>query len=362
MQVLHILFDESTDFERAVTLCTAGPGSGQFKPVAACLEGSALARQLAAAGVPMLLLPGVKSWHPGVWRRLNQARRTYNFSIVHTHDVLAAGLGLKCRQTWKGARWAHTWWTAPLFKRAKDADKFRAVDRLVVLNREAAKHLAAAGMELSRLRVIPGGIDPLVYQPRPAVAATSVKFAALGPLITDSGQDILVEALALFKAANPNLVWELRQAGEGPLFDDILRQAGVVDIVGSMALLGVQRPCNVLPQCDILVAPDVQGENGCEAVKQAWAAGLPVICSDLPVHAEMVRNGYSGRIVPRQDAAALADALSELWADLKLRNRLAQGGKESLKGYTLERMVEMYAGLYEELVTGARIEQADKQA
>ena len=150
--------------------------------------------------------------------------------------------------------------------------------------------------------------------------------------------------------------------GEGPLFDGILRRAGAAGIAERMALLGPQRACDILPQCDILVAPDLREEHGCEAVKQAWAAGLPVVCSDLPVHAEMVQDGVNGLIVPRNDAKALADRLGELKDDPGLRSRIAQGGRESLENYTLGRMVETYARLYAGLASGAGTGQSDQEA
>ncbi len=362
MRVLHIFLDESMNLEHAIALCAAGADFGGFKPVAACLAGSASALRLEEAGVAVVPLPGRKTWYPGVWRRLAQARRTYNFSLVHTHDATAARLGAKCRAAWTEVRWAHTWWAPPLLKAPKELVKFKAADILAVLSRESARHLEAAGAEPSRLRVVPGGIGPSACPARVESDEARLKFAALGPLVPDSGQEILLEALALFKAANPDVVWELRLVGEGPLFDDFLRRIKVAGIAEHMAFLGPQRACDILPQCDILIAPDVRGEHGCEAVKQAWAAGLPVVCSDLPVHGEMVQNNVNGLIVPRHDAEALADRLRELKIDPALRQRLTQGGRESFKDYTFERMVETYACLYEELAADSGTGQNGQEA
>ena len=234
--------------------------------------------------------------------------------------------------------------------------------------------LEAAGFATERLQVIPLGIDPVQCRQRPARGQASdqanglagsadrLKIAALGPLTVDSGHAALLEALVLFSAAHPNLAWELRLAGEGPLFEDMLRQAGAAGIGERMAFLGPQRPCDVLPQCDILIAADLRGENGCEAIKQAWAAGLPVLCSDLPVHGELVRHGENGMLAPREDATALAGHLSELWANVGLRDKLAQGGRESLENYTLERMAGAYARLYEGLVSAPGAEQNNEEA
>ena len=359
MRVLHIFLDERLETARRglVDLCLAGiksgVRSGAFMPVVACLENSPLATLLEETGVTVLPLSGAGTWRPGAWGRLNKARRIHDFSVVHTHDNLSARLGAKCRQAWPGLRWIHTCWTPPAPDRVKDLEKLRPADMLVALNQEGLRRLEAAGFSVDVLRSIPMGIDSAGCPPRRDDDPGRLKMAALGPLIADSGHAVLLEALALFKTAHPELAWELRLAGEGPLFEQILSQAGTSGIGEHMAFLGPQRPCDVLPHCDMLIAPDLRGENGCEAVKWAWAAGLPVICSDLPVHMEMVSDGENGRLVPRENAAALAEALAALRDDPDAQNKLAQGGRVSLEDYTVKRMVESYARVYKDLVEAA---------
>lgn len=355
MRVLHIFLDQSLETARRglVDLCLTGAKTGAFAPVAACLESSPLVNPLEEAGVTVLPLSGTGAWRPGVWGRLNKARRIHDFSIVHTHDHLAARLGAKCRRAWPGPRWIHTCWTPPAPGRVKDLEKLRPADMLITLNQEGLRRLEAAGFAADALRAIPMGIDPDICPPHEENNPERLKIAALGPLIADSGQAVLLEALALFKAAHPGLTWELRLAGEGPLFEQILRQAGATGIGEHMAFLGAQHPCAVLPYCDMLIAPDLHGENGCEAVKWAWAAGLPVICSDLPVHAEMISDGENGRLTPREDAASLADALAALRDNPDLRHKLAQNGRSSLEDYTVKRMVESYARVYKDLTSAA---------
>ena len=364
MRVLHIFLDQSLETARRglVDLCLAGAKSGAFAPVVACLESSPLVTLLEEASVTVLPLSGTGAWRPGVWGRLNKARRIHDFSIVHTHDSLAARLGAKCRQAWPGLRWIHTCWTPPAPDRVKDLEKLRPADMLVALSQDGLRRLEAAGFAADVLRSIPMGIDPGTCPPREKNNPERLTIAALGPLVADSGQAVLLEALALFKAAHPGLAWELRLAGEGPLFEQILRQAGAAGIGEHMAFLGPQRPCDVLPHCDMLIVPDLRGENGCEAVKWAWAAGLPVICSDLPVHAEMVSDGENGRIVPREDAAALAQALAALRGDSDLQRKLAQSGRVSLEDYTLKSMVESNARVYKDLADAAGTGQDGREA
>ena len=146
MRILHIFLDNSLDVARRglVDLCLTGAKSGALVPVVACLEDSPLADLLKNAGVTVLPLSGTGTWRPGVWGRLNKARRIHDFSIAHTHDNLAARLGAKCRQAWPGLRWIHTCWTPPAPDNAKSLEKLRTADMLVTLNQEGAKRLALA--------------------------------------------------------------------------------------------------------------------------------------------------------------------------------------------------------------------------
>ena len=61
-----------------------------------------------------------------------------------------------------------------------------------------------------------------------------------------------------------------------------------------------------------LVAPS-RSEGFGLPVLEAFAAGVPVICSDAPALVEL--SGGAALVVPREDPAALAEALGSLLAD-----------------------------------------------
>jgi glycosyltransferase involved in cell wall biosynthesis len=65
----------------------------------------------------------------------------------------------------------------------------------------------------------------------------------------------------------------------------------------------------VLARLSALVAPSEWDENAPLAVLQARAAGLPVIATEVPGIAEIVRVPAQGRLVPVGDVAALTRAL-----------------------------------------------------
>jgi glycosyltransferase involved in cell wall biosynthesis len=83
---------------------------------------------------------------------------------------------------------------------------------------------------------------------------------------------------------------------------------------------------------------------GCpNASLEALAAGLPIVATDVGGAAEQIVDGVTGRLVPRRDPAALADALIQLAHDAALRERFAQSGYEhAQRHFSLDRMVADY--------------------
>jgi glycosyltransferase involved in cell wall biosynthesis len=83
---------------------------------------------------------------------------------------------------------------------------------------------------------------------------------------------------------------------------------------------------------------------GCpNASLEAMAAGLPIVATDFGGAAEQVVDRESGRIVPRGDAPALADALVELARDSELRIRYGHAARQRAAAhFDIARMVRDY--------------------
>ena len=73
------------------------------------------------------------------------------------------------------------------------------------------------------------------------------------------------------------------------------------------------------------------------------------VATDVPGSRDVVEDGISGVLVPPGDAAALADALSELAASEKRRRQIGRSGRDRiLAKYRLEREVRDHVMLYNE--------------
>ncbi len=89
---------------------------------------------------------------------------------------------------------------------------------------------------------------------------------------------------------------------------------------------------------DLCVLPELPGDSPLVVIEAA-AAGVPAVVCDFTGGHETVQDHETGRVVPRRDATALAQALDELIGDECLRGRLGRAARErALQNYDRPRL------------------------
>jgi glycosyltransferase involved in cell wall biosynthesis len=84
------------------------------------------------------------------------------------------------------------------------------------------------------------------------------------------------------------------------------------EFLGMKDRKGVQ---HLLAGARALIVPSIWYENQPFVILEAFAAGKPVIASDLGGMTELVKHGERGLLTPPRDAEALAGAMKRLWDD-----------------------------------------------
>ena len=82
-----------------------------------------------------------------------------------------------------------------------------------------------------------------------------------------------------------------------------------------------------LERADVLAAPSLGGESFGMVLTEGFAAGTPVVASDIAGYRDVVRDGVDGLLVPRGDATALAETLRDLALDPRAHRRARRGGR-----------------------------------
>ena len=202
-------------------------------------------------------------------------------------------------------------------------------ERVIAASRFIAELIVARhGTDPARIRVIPRGVDPAVFDPD---AVSGDRIARLerawrlpegatvvllpGRLTRWKGQAVLIEALA--RLARPDVCCVLVGSDQGRrrYAARLIRQADALGVADRLRLAG---ECDDMPAAlmlaDVVVHASTEPEAFGRVVIEAQAMGRPVIASDLGGPVETVEHGVTGWRVPPGDAGALAAAIEQVLA------------------------------------------------
>src|SRR5579863_2478877 len=198
-----------------------------------------------------------------------------------------------------------------------------------------------------RYRVIPNGVEvPALIASRAAAAPSAkrpLRIAFVGQAVERKGLPV---ALAAFAALREQVPARLDLVGVEQAQLDAL--AGSAHGIVAHGRVGDERKLEVLVAADLLVAPSLGGESFGMVLTEAFAAGTPVVASDIPGYGEVVTDGLDGVLVPRGDAQALAGTLLELARDPERREAMSRAASVSATRYAWPRVAEQVLEAYED--------------
>jgi phosphatidylinositol alpha-mannosyltransferase len=195
-------------------------------------------------------------------------------------------------------------------------------------------------------RVVPNGVAlPEGGAPPPHRRAPGepLRIAFVGQAVDRKGLPVLLRA---FEALRGQVPAELTIVGAtqdeiAPLLVDGagVTALGRVDDEGRQA---------ALREADLLCAPSLGGESFGMVLTEAFAAGRPVVASDIAGYRDVVTHGEDGLLVPRGDATRLAETLRDLALDPDRTANLGAEAARSAERYAWPRVAEQVVGAYED--------------
>lgn len=217
--------------------------------------------------------------------------------------------------------------------------------------------------EFAREKFIDGGLSPhkiitkpnfLVTDPRPA-SQVGEGAVFVGRLTQDKGCRTLVHA---WREVDPSI--HLQIVGDGPL------RAEMENYVREHRLENVKF-CGLLPRAEVLqrmkrsavlIFPSEWFELFPMTLVEAFACGLPVIASDSPGIASIVRDGVVGRLFRTGDAQSLAQVVHRTVRDRVSLSRMAFDARAEFEAkYTASRNYPLLLDIYAQAMGTHRVEE-----
>lgn len=219
----------------------------------------------------------------------------------------------------------------------------RKVTRFIALTNFSRSRFVLAGFPEAKIAVKPNSPGPLFTPPPPQRQRSGALF--VGRLSHEKG---IAALLGVWRKDWP----PLRVIGEGP-DEPVLRRA-VAE--GRAVALGALEPEAILDEMHRAAAcilPSRCYENFPMVLAEAFAAGLPVLGSDLGAVGELIEDGKTGALFDPFDPAGMAQAIGAALADparLAAFGRAARARFEA--DFTPERTIAQQVSLYEEAIAG----------
>lgn len=212
---------------------------------------------------------------------------------------------------------------------ARIRERMEGVDRLLAYTRLTEDLLGKNGIGPGRRTVVsPYGIDAARLREAGDTRRTSdtLRVGFVGTLAPHKGPDLLVRA---FLALPRDLDAALRVHGGGEGYEDYaegLRRLAAGDArIGFGGAFAKEDLGRVLAGMDVLVVPSRWYENAPGVIFEAFAAGLPVVATDLGGMSEFVRHGENGLLFALNDATELTARLRRLAEEPGLLQELRDG-------------------------------------
>ena len=232
---------------------------------------------------------------------------------------------------------------------ARIRENMELVDRFVAYTRLTRDLLSANGIGAGRWMVSPYGIDASNIEEAAGMRQRSrtLRLGYVGTLAPHKGCDVLLKA---FRSLPPGVDATLSIHGDPkgyePYLDELRALAADDPRITFQGPFARDEVGRVLSGIDALVVPSRWYENAPGVVFEAFAAGAPVVATDLGGLSEFVRHGENGLLFELEDADDLARQLERLAAEPGLLARLSEGTGpvKTVREYAGE-LEELYASL-----------------
>ncbi|HYE37942.1 TIGR03088 family PEP-CTERM/XrtA system glycosyltransferase [Methylocaldum sp.] len=345
----------------------------RYRHAVICLRDSTDFRSRLKKEVPVYELHRREGQDFAVHARLYKLLRQLKPAIVHTRNLAA----LECQMAaWlagipRRAHGEHGW---DVFDPEGSNRKYQwlrrffrlLVHRYIPLSRHLELYLRKKiDVPEDRITRICNGVDTAVFHPAPdgkrriegcpfLDREEKIIIGTVGRMHGVKDQITLANAFLHLIDRRPDFRERVRLVlvGDGPLRAEVrhlLEEAGM----GHLVWMPGERSdiADILRGLDIFVLPS-QAEGISNTILEAMATGLPLVATDVGGNPELVVDGVTGILVPKENPEAMATALATYLDDREMVLAHGRAGlKRAKESFSLDGMVDRYLDVYDELLS-----------
>lgn len=187
---------------------------------------------------------------------------------------------------------------------------------LIGVSQSLCDRMIELGADPYKVTALRNGVDTHRFHPvdrqaaRAALGLTRPTLISVGHLIPRKRNHLTIAAMPLL----PD--WDLLIVGDGPERPALESQAAALGLTNRIRFTGAQ-PHDRLAQfygaADAMVLASTR-EGWANVLLESMACGTPVVASNIPMNAEVLRSPAAGRIMREDTPEALATAVHDLFA------------------------------------------------
>jgi phosphatidyl-myo-inositol alpha-mannosyltransferase len=301
---------------------------------------------------------------PATHRKVKRWLADGDFDVLHLHEPNAPSLSMLALMVAEGPIVAtfHTSTTKSLtlsvFQGILRPWHEKIVGRIAVSDLARRWQMEALGSDAVE---IPNGVHVASFASAPLLDG----YPHPGMTVLFLGRfDESRKGMAVLLAALPALVERFSDlrvliVGRGDR-QGLCEQAG--PLAGHLRFLGQvddAEKASALRSADVYCAPNIGGESFGIVLVEAMAAGTPVVASDLDAFRRVLLDGAAGRLVPIDDADALAEAIITTLSDDELRAGYVKKASAAVRRYDWSVVAQQIMRVYETVAgSGTKVEVA----
>ncbi len=359
-RVLHITLAMGTGgLEKLVREIAGRADSRLFDSVICCLwiKGR-FSQDLEKRGIKVYCMDKKDGFDPSLFFRIARILKKEKISVVHSHDsstnmyaaVAARLAGVRTVfNTEHGGIYFET-------GRKKNINRLLCLlnTKVICVSESIKSDLMAMGLPAKRLEVIPNGInfsefditlDKLAKRRELGLDPSDYIITCVGRLSKEKNHAMLVASMkqVLQKISRAKFLI----IGDGPLRGSLEDSAREYIASGKARFLGTRVDVpEILKVSDCFVACSDSESFGL-SVLEAMAAGIPVVSTCAGGLKEIVKDGVTGILIPKNDLPALVSGICRIKEDAAYTNGNVYRTREMVRNnYNIHDMVKKYEAVY----------------